>query len=426
ETAECGTKERASSSSDALAQTHQQLHPDGDAGVPAQRQQADVTRNDGGPQQVLHGGGAFKDMLKNWGAWLGKENENDQVKEKRQRVGEKRRDDNPLVYDEEKQTYIAEKDAELSQLLQKTRSLCGSIFNFASKASKTLTESVAETAQGLRKSLEEGKLNEFIDKDKRNFLRNPPAGVQFHFDFEQTHPVALVMLEEDELLRKMRFHLVPKEMTEENFWRNYFYRVSLIKQLAQLTTLTAQQYSECLDSDQTENVEGKISSRLPVSEFVINALKSSTINEEELRKTVLDKTEPKKHEVIPEWERELQEELEEYDVLADAEIHDEAWDREIEEMLNEELLFGQCEIQLSVSTVRYWMLYLVIHSSASQRPWMRIPDTTPTSFRRALLGVQEEYQPVYWSWLEQLIWSEDTNPDSKPRGLWYGHSVEEK
>ncbi|XP_043985033.1 synapse-associated protein 1-like isoform X2 [Gambusia affinis] len=279
----------------------------------------------------------FKDMLKNWGAWLGKENENDQVKEKRQRVGEKRRDDNPLVYDEEKQTYIAEKDAELSQLLQKTRSLCGSIFNFASKASKTLTESVVETAQGLRKSLEEGKLNEFIDKDKRNFLRNPPAGVQFHFDFEQTHPVALAMLEEDELLRKMRFHLVPKEMTEENFWRNYFYRVSLIKQSAQLTTLTAQQDSECLDSDQTENVEGKISTRLPVSEFVINALKSSTINEEELRKTVLDKTEPKKHEVIPEWERELQEELEEYDVLADAEIHDEAWDREIEEMLNEEL-----------------------------------------------------------------------------------------
>lgn len=120
-------------------------------------------------------------------------------------------------------------------------------------------------------------------------------------------------------------------------------------------------------------VEGKISTWLPASEFVINALKSSTINEEELRKrSVLDKTEPKKRgeslvstgawnisrcfglefshftafflsfflfcsEVIPEWERELQEELEEYDVLADTEIHDEAWDREIEELLNEEL-----------------------------------------------------------------------------------------
>ncbi|XP_007568528.1 synapse-associated protein 1-like isoform X1 [Poecilia formosa] len=341
-------------------------------------------------------------MLKNWGAWLGKENENDQVKEKRQRVvGKKRRDDNPLEYDEEKQTNIAEKDTELSQLLQKTHSLSDSIFNFASKASKKLTETVVQTAQSLRKSVEEGKLNEFIDKtilgdfqkeqdkfvlerktkkigvpvppwvgydeedliqeqilalsaDKRNFLRNPPAGVQFHFDFEQTYPVALAMLEEDELLRKMRFHLVPKELKEENFWRNYFYRVSLIKQSAQLTALTAQRDSKCLDSDRTgvvkhpcsptvqkptqNEVDRKVSTRLPMSEFVINALKSSTINEEELcKRPVLDKTELKKHDVIPEWERELQEELEEYDVLPDTEIHDEAWDREIEELLNEEL-----------------------------------------------------------------------------------------
>lgn len=48
-------------------------------------------------------------------------------------------------------------------------------------------------------------------QDRRNFLRGPPAGVQFHFDSEQMYPVAMVMLEEDELLRKMRFHLVPKE-----------------------------------------------------------------------------------------------------------------------------------------------------------------------------------------------------------------------
>lgn len=48
-------------------------------------------------------------------------------------------------------------------------------------------------------------------QDKRNFLRDPPAGVQFQFDCEQMYPVAMVMLEEDELLRKMRFHLVPKQ-----------------------------------------------------------------------------------------------------------------------------------------------------------------------------------------------------------------------
>uniref|UniRef100_A0A3B5PPW5 Uncharacterized protein n=1 Tax=Xiphophorus maculatus TaxID=8083 RepID=A0A3B5PPW5_XIPMA len=98
-------------------------------------------------------------MLKNW------ENETDQVKGKRQRVvGEKRRDDNPMEYDVEKQTNVAEKDTELSQLLQETHSLSGSIFNFASKACKKLTESVAETAHSLRESVEAGKLNEFVDK----------------------------------------------------------------------------------------------------------------------------------------------------------------------------------------------------------------------------------------------------------------------
>ena len=36
------------------------------------------------------------------------------------------------------------------------------------------------------------------------------------------------------------------------------------------------------------------------------------------------------------WERELQEELQEYDVLDDNENRDDNWDREIEEMLKED------------------------------------------------------------------------------------------
>lgn len=42
----------------------------------------------------------------------------------------------------------------------------------------------------------------------------------------------------------------------------------------------------------------------------------------------------------------------------------------------------------------------------------------PWPLRRALLAVHEEYQPVYCSGLEQLIWSGVTAPDSKPKGLW--------
>ena len=47
-------------------------------------------------------------------------------------------------------------------------------------------------------------------QDKRNFLRNPPTGVQFHFDYETCYPVAMATLAEDDKLQKMRFELVPK------------------------------------------------------------------------------------------------------------------------------------------------------------------------------------------------------------------------
>jgi len=48
-------------------------------------------------------------------------------------------------------------------------------------------------------------------QEKRNFLRNPPTGIQFNFDYESSYPVALVMLDEDPNLESMRFELVPKQ-----------------------------------------------------------------------------------------------------------------------------------------------------------------------------------------------------------------------
>jgi len=54
-------------------------------------------------------------------------------------------------------------------------------------------------------------LQEFYFQDKRNFMRGPPAGVQYHFDYAVSYPVAMVMLEEDANLKAMRFELVPKQ-----------------------------------------------------------------------------------------------------------------------------------------------------------------------------------------------------------------------
>lgn len=49
---------------------------------------------------------------------------------------------------------------------------------------------------------------------------------------------------EDQQLEKMRFELVPKIITEENFWKNYFYRVSLICQASDLGTLGQESENE--------------------------------------------------------------------------------------------------------------------------------------------------------------------------------------
>ncbi|XP_047444026.1 synapse-associated protein 1-like [Mugil cephalus] len=362
-------------------------------------------------------------MFKNWGTWLGIENENGQVKGETESVASGNEANGPeinkptAVVAEGEQTTVGEEDAPSPQLLQKAKGFSGYIYNFASSASKKLSESVVETAHSLKKTVEEGNISGIIDKtilgdfkkeqekfvqeknarkfgdavppwvgyneedtiqqqilalsaDKRNFLRDPPAGVQFHFEFEQMYPVAMVMLEEDELLRKMRFHLVPKQVKEEVFWKNYFYRVSLIKQSAQLTALAAQQAAvqrneekPCSSPEgphQNDAVKQKtspatqsatpksreddeeLSTSPPVPEFVSDAFDSCKINEDDLRKEmeqlVLDKREhPNTHqEDTADWERELQEQLQEYDVLADNENPDDNWDREIEEMLKED------------------------------------------------------------------------------------------
>ncbi len=57
----------------------------------------------------------------------------------------------------------------------------------------------------------------FFQQDNRNFLRDPPAGTSFQFDFNTAFPVALATLEDDPNLRKMRFALVPKQ--SENFFK---------------------------------------------------------------------------------------------------------------------------------------------------------------------------------------------------------------
>lgn len=142
-----------------------------------------------------------------------------------------------------------------------------------------------------------------LSKDKQNFLRSPPAGVEFDFDYNINYPVAQVMLEEDPNLQMMRFELVPKQIREETFWQNYFYRISLIKQSAQLTSL-----AKCSVLSQPSAVEvcDKPSSSLTADVYSDVCDNSTALNNQPFVDT------------LNEWEQDL--DLNEYEMVSASEL----------------------------------------------------------------------------------------------------------
>ncbi|XP_044314554.1 synapse-associated protein of 47 kDa isoform X6 [Drosophila rhopaloa] len=98
-----------------------------------------------------------------------------------------------------------------------------------------------------------------LSQDRRNFVRAPPAGVDFEFSYDTAYPTAIAIMAEDKALETMRFELVPKIITEENFWRNYFYRVSLIIQAAELGTLGADGVGQASSGEDANEVASKVS-----------------------------------------------------------------------------------------------------------------------------------------------------------------------
>jgi len=128
---------------------------------------------------------------------------------------------------------------------------------------------------------EEEKLKEQIlalSTDSRNFLRAPPSGVEFNFNFNSSYPIAMAILEEDPALSEMRFKLVPKQVKEENFWLNYFYRVSLIKQSTTLDEINKQNVETASSESKTSQA-----TKQDTLEFVSDTY-DENLNDEELKK----------------------------------------------------------------------------------------------------------------------------------------------
>ncbi|XP_060065414.1 synapse-associated protein 1-like [Ylistrum balloti] len=197
-----------------------------------------------------------------------------------------------------------------------------------------------------------------LSTDKRHFLRNPPSGIQFQFHFESMFPIATATLQEDPNLQKMRFELVPKQINEETFWRNYFYRVSLIKQSTQLTVLAQETGSTgekssngsrrssvgSVDKDHLPKEEEFVAGSPPQDEFISDNFQENDVNDDDLRKEMqllgVDEITGDKNiqeEDIPQWERELQQELQDYEMVNDGtELDDGDIENEILQQIEQE------------------------------------------------------------------------------------------
>ena len=209
-----------------------------------------------------------------------------------------------------------------------------------------------------------------LSTDERNFLRSPPSGVEFVFDVEQKMPVAMATLKEDENLEKMRFQLVPKKVKEEAFWRNYFYRVSLVKQSTQLSSMADNDMK--LNSSSTESLnktpaaettvhvdqevqeEGELtedqlvgSPSAAASEFVSEEFQGEEGLSEEERLQMMGAAAEEgpqgsstvEGDVTEDWgelDKELAEEIESFELVNEGSEDNEHWEKEIADLIDME------------------------------------------------------------------------------------------
>jgi len=187
-----------------------------------------------------------------------------------------------------------------------------------------------------------------LSNDTRNFVRAPPSGVSFEFDYSSVSATAMALLHEDPQLEAMRYELVPKKVKEDEFWRNYFYRVSLIKQSFDLkdfetnsgNTTTNQQKkrteNETSNVADEEVVDQHVNNPDHDDEFVSESYQASTddINEANASMKRLGVVGNDNNE---EWEAELEGELNEFEMVnSKGTEEDPEWENQIQQMLDAE------------------------------------------------------------------------------------------